>query len=256
MLNKLKDYISSSKLIRYLTVALVVLTAAMAINSVWDVLARLGWASPQTDTARTITISAEGKVTVTPDVARISFSVVTDGQTADEVQQKNSEAMNKVIGFVKSSGVADDDIKTVGYNLYPRYDYIEGRQVSAGYSLTQTLQVKIRDLKKVGDVLAGTVARGANQVTNIEYFVDDPDNFRAEARAKAFDKAEAKAKELTKLADVRLGKVVTFSESFNGTVPVFYEKAYAMGIGGGSAPDTEAGSQEITVNVNVVFEIK
>ena len=164
--------------------------------------------------------------------------------------------MNKVIEFVKSTGVEDKDIKTTGYNLYPRYDYVEGRQIAAGYSLNQTVEVKIRDLKKVGEIITGAVSRGANQVSGVEFVVDDPDKSRAEARAQAFEKARAKAKDLAKLAKVRLGKVVTFSESFAGEPPIIFARsAEVYGIGG-AAPDTQAGSQEIEVNVNVVFEIR
>ena len=149
------------------------------------------------------------------------------------------------------------DVKTTFYNLYPRYDYIEGRQIPAGFSLTQGVEIKVRDLKKVGEIVTGTVAKGANQVSGIEFFVDEPETARAEARAQAFEKAKTKAQETAKLAGVRLGRVVTFSESVSGEPPIFYEKAYGLGIGGGGGlPDTQAGSQEITVSVNVVFEIR
>ena len=87
--------------------------------------------------------------------------------------------------------------------------------------------------------------------------MDDPESARAEARAEAFEKARAKAKEVARLAGVRLGQVVTFSESVSGEPPIFYPKALEFGIGGGGgSPDTQPGSQEVAVSVNVVFEIK
>ena len=164
--------------------------------------------------------------------------------------------MNKVIELVKSKGVEDKDIKTTGYNLYPRYDYVEGRQIAAGYTLDQTVEVKVRDLKKVGEIITGAVGRGANQVSGVEFFVDDPDKFRVEARAQAFEKARAKAKELAKLSGIKLGRVVNFSESFAGEPPIIFARASEVYGIGGAAPDTQAGSQEIAVNVTVVFEIK
>ncbi|MBI4120481.1 MAG: SIMPL domain-containing protein [Parcubacteria group bacterium] len=257
MFSKITTIISSSRLIRWLAMALFILVAALALNSVWDVFAKWGWANPPSKEARTITLSAEGKVTVTPDTARLNLSVVSEGKSAEDVQQKNTEAMNKVIEFVKSKSVEDTDIKTTGYNLYPKYDYVEGRQVAAGYTINQTLEVKVRDLKKVGEIITGAVSRGANQVSGVEFLVDDPDKFKADARAQAFEKARAKAKELAKLARVRLGKVTTFSESFTGEPPIIYGRsAEVYGIGGGAVPDTQAGSQEIAVSVNVTFEIK
>ena len=257
MFSKLTTIISSSRLARSLAIVVVILIAALALNNLWDVFVKWGWANPPPKEARTITISAEGKVTVTPDTARLNLSVVTEGKSAEDVQQKNTETMNKVIEFVKSKGVEDRDIKTTGYNLYPKYDYIEGRQVTAGYSLNQTVEVKVRDLKKVGETITGAVSRGANQVSGVDFFVDDPDKFKAEARARAFEKSRAKAKELAKLARVRLGKIVTFSESFVGEPPIIYARsAEVYGIGGGAVPDTQPGSQEILVNVSVVFEIR
>ena len=256
MLTDIKDFFSTTKLGRYLAVAFLVLIVFTALNTVWDTLARLGWASPVSKETKTISISADGKVTVSPDTAKISFSVVTDGQTAEEVQQKNTQVMNKVIDYVKSNGVDAQDIKTTNYNLYPRYDYINGKQTPAGYNLNQTLEVKIRDLAKVGQILTGAIARGANQVSGVEYTVDDPDAFRAQARAQAFTKAQTKAKELTKLVGVRLGSVQTFSESVSGGPPIYFEKAYGMGGAGPVVPETQPGNQEITVTVNVVFEIR
>mgnify|MGYP001579772708 CR=1 FL=1 len=105
--------------------------------------------------------------------------------------------------------------------------------------------------------MTGAIGQGANQVSGVEFFIDDPDSFRAQARAEAFAKARTKAKELAKLAKVRLGDVVTFSESYSGQSPIFYEKALTMGTAGygGAVPDVQSGSQEITVSVSVVFEI-
>ncbi len=233
-----------------------VLVVIIALNNLWDLWARWGWVSPVPRQDKTITVNADGQVTVTPDTARINISVVTDGKTADEVQRQNTETMNKVIDYVKNFGVDSKDIKTTFYNLYPKYDYVEGRQIPAGFTLTQSAEIKIRDLKKAGELITGTVARGANQVSGVEFFVDDPDKFKMEARKQAFDKAKDKAKELSKLAGVRLGDVVTFSESFGGQPPIYFEKAFGLGMGGGGAPDTQPGSQEITVSVSVVFEIR
>ena len=240
-----------SKIAVLISLLIVILT----LNQLWDLWGKWGWVTPPLKDPRAITISAEGKVTASPDTAKIQLSVVTDGPTADEVQQKNSENINKVTDFIKSSGVETKDIKTTYYNLYPKYDYVNGRQIAAGYSLSQTLEVKIRDLKKTGGILTGAVSRGANQVSGVEFFVDDPDNLKAQAREQAFGKAQAKAQELAQLARVRLGQVITFSESSSGQPPVFYEKALGLG-GGGPTPDIQSGSQEITVSVDVVFEIK
>lgn len=258
MLNKLSEYVSSSKIAQYLAIGLVVLIALMAISNVWDIFAKWGFINPPQQTPNTITISADGKATAAPDTAQISVSVVTDGATADEVQQKNAQIANNVVEYLKTAGVESKDIKTTQYNLYPRYDYYNGKQTLAGFSLTQTMDVKIRNLQKVGEIITGTVAKGANQISSVNYFIDDPEVFKAQARAQAFDKAKVKAKEVAKLAGVRLGDVVTFSESVNGYPIPMYEKAYSStGYGGGGiTPDTQPGSQDVVISVSVVFEIK
>ncbi len=257
MSNPIGEFIRSDKLGRWFGYLLMSLLLLVSLDVLWHLFGAWGWVGPEPKEPRTVTVSAEGKVTVIPDTTRINISVVTDGKTADEVQQRNTETMNKVLEYVKGTGVEAKDIKTTFYNLYPRYDYVEGRQIPAGFSLTQGVEIKVRDLKKVGEIVTGTVARGANQVSGIEFFVDDPESARAEARAEAFEKARAKAKEVARLAGVRLGQVVTFSESVSGEPPIFYPKAVEFGIGGGGgSPDTQPGSQEVAVSVNVVFEIK
>jgi len=259
MINKLSEYISSSKMAQYLAGALIVLVILVAVNNVWDIFAKWGLINPPKQTPNTITITADGKAVAAPDTAQISVSVVTDGATADEVQQKNAQITNSVIEYLKTNGVESKDIKTSQYNLYPRYDYYNGKQTLAGFSLTQTLDIKIRNLQKVGELITGTVSRGANQITSVNYFIDDPETFKAQARTQAFEKAREKAKEVSKLAGVRLGDVVTFSESINGYPIPVYERAYSSGMGmggGGVAPDTQAGSQDVVISVSVVFEIK
>ncbi len=260
MLNKIKQLLSlENRVTQNIAGILTILFLVVALNGFWDLLARFGWVSPVAKDIKTITVNGDGKVTVTPDTAKISISVVTDGKTADEVQKRNTESMNKVIDYVKGLGVEAKDIKTTYYNLYPKYDYVNGRQEAAGFSVSQSAEIKVRDLKKVGEIVTGTVARGANQVQGVDFFVDDPEKFKAEARKMAFDKAKVKAKEMAKLTGVRLGRVATFSESYNGQPPIFYEKAYgiASGMGGGGGmPDVQAGSQEVTVSVSVIFEIR
>lgn len=259
MLDKLKHYLSyENRLTRHLAGIVTVLLLVVALNNFWDLLARFGWVSPVAKDIKTITVNTEGKITVTPDTAKVSISVVTDGKSADEVQKRNTENMNRVIDYVKSLGVEAKDIKTTYYNLYPKYDYIGGRQVAAGYTVTKSAEIKVRDLKKVGEVVTGTVSRGANQVQGVDFLVDNPEKFKAEARKEAFEKAKIKAKEMAKLTGVGLGEVVTFSESYGGQPPIFYEKAYGLGagMGGGGIPEVQPGNQEVAVNVSVVFEIK
>lgn len=236
---------------------LVIFLAFVALNSAWDLFAKWGWVSSP-DTQKTITLSAEGKTTVTPDTARFSVGVVTRGDDPQRIQDENTKAINKIIDFLKSEGVKDGDIKTTQYDLYPQYDYFEGRQIPNGYILNQTIQVTVREIDKAGALLSGSIERGSNQVSSVQFYVDDPDKFKGEAREEAFAKARDKAKELADQAGVRLGKVVSFSESSYGGIqpPIYYARSEAVGLGGGGVPDVEPGSQELTVSVTVTYEIR
>lgn len=219
------------------------------------------WQNPRS-TNNTISVSAQGKVTATPDVALISFSVENRGATVTLVQTDNTKKMNDITSFLKQSGVADKDITTSQYNLYPQYSYDPktGKQTQDGYRLTQSLSVKIRALDKAGDLMAGAIERGANQVGQLNFTIDDPEALMQQARLQAVAKARAKAVTLAQAAGAKLGKLASFSESgSNPITPIYYGRAEAMGAPGGAtlpSPDVQAGSQDITDTVNLSFEIE
>ncbi|HTK60484.1 MAG TPA: SIMPL domain-containing protein [Candidatus Baltobacteraceae bacterium] len=206
----------------------------------------------------TIAISAEGKVTAQPDVASISVGVMTEKKTVAEAQKENTAKMNAIVAKIKSFGVSDDDIKTTNYSIYPQYDWIDNRQIERGFQVSQEVQVKVRDLAKIGDVLSAVGELGANQVGGVTFTIDDPEDLRQQARLQGLAKAKSKAQALAEAAGVKLGKVVGFSENESGVPgPVFYSKDAAMGLGGGgaAAPSIESGSQDVVVNVTVLYEI-
>lgn len=209
------------------------------------------------DAARdTIAISAEGKVTALPDIATISVGVQTENKAVSAAQKENSTKMNAIIEKVKSFGVASEDIKTSNYSIYPQYDYVNGRQIERGYMVTQNIDVKVRNLDKIGDILAAVGDLGANQVGGVSFTIDEPEDLRQQARLKALEAAKKKAQALADAAGVKLGKVVGFSEN-EGYVPspMYYAKDAAMGMGGGGAPSIQSGSQDVIVNVTVLYEI-
>jgi uncharacterized protein YggE len=209
---------------------------------------------------RSITVSAEGKVNATPDIAIINLSVVTEGKTVGDVTQEGNTKMTAVIDAIKSLEVEAKDITSTQYNLSPRYFYPENRQRElSGYSLTQNIQVKVRDLTMIEDILDGGVAAGANQVGQLSFDIDDPSEIKKQAREKAFDTAKEKAEEMAKAAGVKLGRVVTFSEGSSSRPPVYAN--YAMDVMeekavGGASATIEAGSTDINITVSVTYEIE
>jgi|SRR3989344_2269919 len=210
--------------------------------------------------SRTISVSAEGRAWVLPDIANLFFSVVSEGTDPEKLQTDSNAKMKSAINMVKSIGVDEKDIKTTGYNLNPTYQYDEKtrRSYISGYTLTQAVGVKVRDLGKVAKVLGGLPELGINQIGTVSFGVEDPDKYLADARSEAFGKARAKAEEMAMKNGVTLGRVQNFSEYLGGG-PVPY---YAKGMGGGevatpaSIPTIEPGSQEITVQVSVTYALK
>ncbi|KKU48053.1 MAG: hypothetical protein UX68_C0023G0029 [Parcubacteria group bacterium GW2011_GWA2_46_9] len=123
------------------------------------------------ETPNTITIVGEGKVIGAPDVAMVDLGLLTTSKKVSEAQADNTKKMNELIIRLQKSGINKEDIKSTQYYINPRYDYIEGRSVLAGYDVQQTLKVKIRDLDKVGLVLATAGEVGANQIGGLNSFI-------------------------------------------------------------------------------------
>lgn len=212
---------------------------------------------------RSITVSAEGKAVAVPDIARLMFSVESQGTDPKALQDETARQMNRAIAFLKEQGVGDEDIKTTSFQLFPRYDYdrFTGRTNIFGYTLTQSVSVKIRDFAKIGAVVGSLPAKGVNRIDSFSFDVDDRDGYLSEARDEAFKKAHEKASRMARQNGVRLGKVITFSDSSDGSVPYpQYERA--MGLGGGDSvpapvvPTIEPGTSEIVVNVSVTYELR
>lgn len=201
-----------------------------------------------------ISFSGEGKVIGIPDVASITFSVTTEGMSTKEVMAENAEKMNEVIKFIKESGVDEKDIKTQALSLSPRYDWVGGKRIFQGYELNSTLAVKIRDLEKMSDIIDGAVSKGANQVGNIQFAIDDPEKLKEEARIKAIENAKEMAQSVAKATGLKLGKIVSFSETSGPDIFPYLLKEEVGG--GGGAPEIEKGSLEIEVNVTLTFELK
>jgi len=207
----------------------------------------------------TIVFSGQGKAIGIPDVASITLSVITEKMTAKEAMTENAKIANDVVKFVKEAGIDEKDVKTQSFLLSPRYDWVEGKRIFKGYQLTSSLEVKIRDLEKISDIIDGAVSRGANQVGDIQFVIDDPEKLKEEARNKAIDSAKERAESVAKATGLKLGKIVSFSEA---VAPQEYPSPYYLEIGreeaagGGISPEIEKGSQEIEVTVSLTFELK
>ena len=221
-----------------------------AISSLWNI----GGNYP-----REISVSSQGKVVLSPDVAIIRLGVSSEGSKIADVVKDNTAKMNAVLDEIKKLGVAGEDIKTLNYSLYPRYDYIEGKRFSHGYTLTQEIQVKSRNFSQVGDILEKSSDKGANTIGDLQFTIDDQTTAKTAALEDAISKAKAKAQKIALAGGLKLGKVMTLYED-SGSAPY-----YGIGAGYDSstklesaavAPTIEPGQQELTVNVTLVYRVK
>jgi len=206
---------------------------------------------------RTISFDGVGKVVGSPDIATVDIGMTTQDKEVQVALKSNNEKMNKLIDLIKKIGIADADVQTSRFNVYPTYDYSNSKQTIVGYSADQAVTVKIRDLEKVSSVLDAAGSVGANQVSGLNFTIDKSDALQNSAREKAIADAMSKASALGKELGVKFVKIVGFSESGNTPPSPYYayDKA-AMGGAASSAPAVQTGSLDITSNVTLTFEIK
>lgn len=215
----------------------------------------------ETEADRQITVQGTGKVQAKPDIAQYSIGVNTGPQTTAAAAMKIlSDKFNGVLAAVKSQGVKADDIKTTNLSINPVYDWSNGKQTLKGFEASENIEIKIRDLSKVGDILAQSAIQGANQAGNLQFTIDEPEKLQTEAQKNAIADAQSTAKELAKSLGVKLGNVKTFSTSGSMPVPYPVYRNSAMDTGAGleaaKAPEVPTGTQEITASVSIVYELK
>ncbi len=239
------------------TVVVIFLVVFLAVLT-WNEVKKHDYIGRENQQIYTITIDGEGKITAIPDIAQISLGIQTEKSTVATAQKENTDKMNKIIGELKVMGVEAKDIKTTNYSIYPRYDWLDGRQLLRGYIVSQNVSIKIRDLEKVGTIVDKAGSLGANEVGSLNFTIDEPEQIRQEARVKALANAKEKAEALAKVAGVKLGKLVSFSESGTAPMPVYRDyalKTLDMGGTAEAAPAVEPGSQDVIVNVMVTYEV-
>lgn len=225
-------------------VAVAGLFAAAAITGVARPEPALSAQSQQVENG--ITVTGAGSVRAVPDRADISFGVQTNGRTASQALNANAAEMRKVIAALRGAGVASGDIQTQQVSLSPRTSD-DGEIV--GYTATNTVSARIRDLDRAGAVIDAAVEAGANQVYGPALTRSDATELYRVALRAAYADARGKAQTLAGAAGVSLGGAFVIVEVGGGPVPVADERA--------AAPSTpiEPGTQEVTATVTITFAI-
>ena len=205
-----------------------------------------------------IWVSGTGEVTATPDVAILTLGVQAQETTVKAAQSEAASAMAAVVNALKANGVADKDIQTQWYSISPvtKWDDKTNEQITTGYSVSNMVIVKIRDISKAGTIIDAVTEAGGDltRINGINFTVDNPTAYYNQAREKAMQDAAAKAQQMASLAGVNLGKAIYISES-GGYIPGPYPlKDYAAGAS--ASTPISPGELNITISVSVGYSIE
>ncbi len=208
-----------------------------------------------------ISVNGRGQVTGAPDTLTMTFGVDVRRDTVDEAVNVAAERADALIEALKDSGVAEEDIQTANYSIWPEYDWTDNRQELIGYRVTNSVIAKVRDLESAGETIDAATAAGGNEVTvhGVSFSIEDNDALIEAARQAAWDDAFSKAEQLASLSGVDLGSATSISEDFSTpSTPIPYaEFADELAATDGAfRTPIEAGEQSVVVNVSVQFRIE
>jgi uncharacterized protein YggE len=207
-----------------------------------------------------IWVTGRGEVQAVPDVASLNLGVQAQATSVAVAQQQASQAMDAVMTALENSGVAEKDIQTTSFNIWQqsRWDPDTQQEIVTGYQVSNSIQVTVRDVETVGEVIDAAVTAGGDyiRVNGIQFEVDDPSGYLEEAREKAMADAKAKAAQLADLADVTLGEPSFITEG-SQTPVVYAPREYAMSdsMEAAGAPAISPGETTIVATVQIVYDI-
>jgi uncharacterized protein YggE len=208
-----------------------------------------------------ITVAGEGKTTAAPDVAILTLGVSTIADTVASARESAAGSLQAMIDTMKRNGVAEKDIQTTQFSIYPEYDYDGNRQVLRGFRVSNVVTAKVRDIDTTSTVVDDAVVAGGDNATiqNLAFTIDDPEELRREARELAVEDARKRAQTLADAGGVSLGRPVTISESSGFQPPVYYaDGAIAEDSARAALPPTpiEPGELDVVITVSVTFAIE
>jgi len=204
----------------------------------------------------TLSIAAQATVEKEPDMAWLNSGVQTEAPTARQAIADNAKAMSSVFAALKAAGIAEKDMQTSNFSLQPRYDYSrDGRPPRlTGYTASNQLRIKIRDLDKMGEQIDAFVSAGSNQMNGISFALDDPSEAQDEARREAMTIARQRAELYAAAAGMKVKRIVSISEGggFNpGPMPVMAMRSAEASM---STP-IASGEVSYSISVNVLYEL-
>ena len=213
------------------------------------------FAQPPADPPQVI-VTGEGRIKATPDQAWITIGAESRSKVSTEAQQRNAEAMTAVQQKISGFGVPKDAIRTTAIDLQMEFDYSNGKQTPRGYVARNTIEVRVDDLSKLGDVLDAVVGSGASTIHGLRFDVKQREQLEMSALQAGVKQAMAKAQALAAGAGRAVDRVIKIEESFagqEGPRPMMMERAFAKA---DASTPVAAGELEIRAQVRVTVAIK
>jgi uncharacterized protein YggE len=203
-----------------------------------------------------VIVTGEGSVSVTPDYAQIVTGVSTRAKTVKEATDANSRSMAAITKALLDSGIAQSDIQTSRFSIQPVYAPQEPRTESklAGYSVSNRVRVKVRQIDQVGAIFDRLITAGATDLGNVEFLVTDPSTALDQAREAAIADARRKAEVYARASGIQLGRVEWIAEDSGFAPPVPMRSQASSGATGASVP-IASGEDTLRVRITVGFDI-
>ena len=208
----------------------------------------------------TVSVAGTGRATLTPDRFSFTVGVQTVAPTVDEAGNENNRRIDAVVAALKKAGAQDKDIQTSNFNIWPQQDYQEGRLPRIlGYQASNNVSVRSEKIGDAGRLLGVAINAGVNTSSGLNFEVSNPARGREQGMRAAFEDAKAKATLLAQAAGRSIGRAITISEGLQQQPhfsPPPMQRAMAMEAKAVSDVPVEAGTQEVTYTVSVVFELR
>ena len=212
-------------------------------------------ASAQTVEPPQVIVTGEGVIKATPDQAWISIGAESRSKVSKDAQQRNAEVMTAVQQKIAAFSIPKDAIKTTAIDLQLEFDYANGKQTPRGYVARNTVEVRVDDLARLGDVLDAVVGSGATTIHGLRFDVKQREQIESAALQAAVKNATAKAQSMAAGASRTVDRIMKIEEiSSGGPLPMM--KNYAMAARADASTPVEAGELDIRAQVRVTVAIK
>ena len=211
----------------------------------------------QTIAGTRLDINATGEVTRLPDIATVSAGVVSRSTNASAALQETADRMQRVVAALKRAGIDARDIQTSNVSLNPEYRYPENQAPQlVGYTASNSISVRFRDIRASGKIIDALVSQGANQINGPSLSVDKPESALDEARAKAIATGRARADLYARALGMRVVRIVSINESGGYYAPPPPPPMPMAAMERSASTRIEAGEQKLQVNLGIVFELQ